>query len=179
MAIRSSVTRLAGSLACLAFAAAAGLHAQNGPTLSLSGGPSEYDLSGTGVSGVVSGRLDVHLSRFLVIEPGLTVFHYTPQQPIFSSGGGTVTSTLLMPEVSIQAQLPLRVFRPFLGVGVGRASETGYGSTSAFTLHAVGGTRIQFRDSPWGVRAEVRVRTVDLWGSVMADYTAGLSYQLR
>jgi len=139
------------------------------PAVSLSAGPSPYDLAGTGTGFAMAGRLDWWLLPFLVVEPGLEYFRYTPD-PDQAIG-------LLMPELSLQGSLRVGPVAPYLGVGAGYAfTVTGRGGDDA-TLHAVLGVRAYLSDR-WGLRGEFRLRSVDPFHGNMGDITAGVSFRL-
>src|SRR5688572_10014236 len=81
--------------------------------LAVAAGPSPYDLSGTGTGTSGAAFLTWRPARGLVVEPGVTVFSYRSQF-------GQRTS-LLFPELSVQGELVLGSFRPFIGGGGGGA----------------------------------------------------------
>ncbi|HET7423380.1 MAG TPA: hypothetical protein VFJ92_07460 [Gemmatimonadales bacterium] len=156
----------------LALGAPSSTAAQEGQpvTLSLTAGPSAYDLSGTGTSFAVATQGAWELLPALVVEPGLTFFGYEAQ---FAD-----RVSYLFPEVSIQAQLPRGTVRPFLGVGGGGAFVVSGEGETAGTLHAVGGVRVQL-DPRWSLRGELRVRSVDPWVGNTADFMFGVGRRLH
>lgn len=78
-------------------------------------GPANYDLSGTGWSWSAAARLDLSLSRLLLLEHGIGFFTYDSQ---FDS-----RTSYLLPEVSLQLQYPGLSVRPYVGVGAGGAFD--------------------------------------------------------
>lgn len=133
--------------------------------VSLVGGISRIDQGADG-NGVTGGlRFDVPVGRFLLVEPGITFLSYRSQ------AAGRIE--YLLPEVSFQAQLPVGPVRPYTGVGVGFTEYlSGRGFTYA-TLHWAGGARILMGD--WGLRGEVRVRSIDPFRQTAVDLTAGIT----
>jgi hypothetical protein len=155
--------------ACLAASAplTAGL-AQADPRLELSVlvGPAPYDLAGTGTGG--TGRLGLSWAPagpVLILEPSLGV--------LAASG-----NNLLLPEVSLEAAAGRGPFRPYLGAGAGAAwAFDGNGPAWRATLHAMVGARV---DHPggWGLRAELRARSVDPWTGDVVDLGVGITRDL-
>jgi hypothetical protein len=138
--------------------------------LSLVAGPSPYDLSGTGTGLAAGLRVDWQPLRWLVVEPGLGFFSYNSQ---FDD-----RTSLLFPELSLQAQARLGAVRPFLGVGGGGAVPVSGGGETVATLHAVGGVRAALGND-WGASGEWRIRAVRPWTGNTADVLIGLSRRLR
>lgn len=137
--------------------------------LALVGGAWQYDLSGTGTTWFAGARAALPLGGPLLIEPGLTYARYTTQ-------GGTA-SNLLFPEAQLQVELLRDRYRPFLGVGAGPAFISGGGSNTELSLTASAGLRAQITPL-WGVRGELRVRSIDPWVGTAAEWTVGLSRRL-
>lgn len=144
--------------------------AQGRLALALAAGPSPYDLSGTGTGTAVGGFLPWRPARGLVVEPGLTVFSYLSQ---FDE-----RTTLMLPEVSIQGELVLGQFRPFLGGGAGGSFALSGVPTTTLTLHAVGGARVDL-GSTWGLLGEMRIRSVHPWTGNTVDFLFGVSRALQ
>jgi hypothetical protein len=157
--------RFATCVACLvAFGpVTAGLAQSNDrPELSLLLGPAPYDLGGTGTGG--AGRLGVSwgLADRVVLEPSLGVFA--------ASG-----NNMFLPEVSLELAAGRGRFRPYLGAGAGAAwAFDGNGSAWRATLHAMVGARVGFPGG-WGLRAELRARTVDPWTGETVDFGVGVT----
>lgn len=144
--------------------------AQGRLALELAAGPSPYDLSGTGTGTAGGAFLAWRPARGLVVEPGLPVFSYSSQF------GERIT--LLFPELSVQGELVLGSFRPFLGGGAGAAfALSGPGQTAA-TLHAVGGARVDLSNA-WALLGEMRIRAVRPWTGNTVDFLFGASRALQ
>jgi hypothetical protein len=140
------------------------------PVLSLSAGPTRYDLSGTGTGVTGAVRLDLTGLPFLVLELGVGYFHYTTQ-----AGNGL---TYLLPEVSAQLQLGVGPMRPYVGGGIGVAEPSSGTITSNLqTVHVVAGARFGLGPH-WVLRAEGRLRSVNPFHGSMLDITAGLGRRL-
>jgi hypothetical protein len=105
-----------------------------------------------------------------VIEPGVTFFSYVSQF-------GQRTS-LLLPELSVQGELQLGSFRPFLGGGAGASLGLEGAGETALTLHAVTGTRVDLSND-WGLLGEMRIRAVRPWTGNTVDLLFGISRGLR
>lgn len=138
-------------------------------SVALVGGISQFDLSGTGTTGVLGLRGEVHAKRWLVLEAGLTAFR--PQE---QSGK---TATYAIPEVQVQLQVPSRGVRPYLGLGVGSLLSTGDRDAQR-TVSGAGGVRIAIPESRFDVRAELRVRGIgESFTGSMAEWTLGSGYR--
>lgn len=134
----------------------------------VSAGVGAYDLSGDGTEAVVGGGLEVGLGSVLLIEPALRYFRYESQ---FDED-----IAFLLPEVSVQARLPLRAVEPYLGVGVGSAIVVEGDDDGEATLHAAAGARVPVADR-WTLRPELRLRSVDPWTGTIGDFTLGIVYR--
>jgi hypothetical protein len=158
--------------ALLLFALAGGgttLAAQENGRLTIAAGVSEYDLSGVDETFTMAARFDVPYRRPFLFEGSLGIMF-----PIQQFGD---TTTLILPEVQVQAELPRRL-SPYLGVGLGLAvdiRESVHGGTQIDpTFSAAGGVRFRLVDR-FALRAELRLRghETDFVGST-ADITGGL-----
>jgi hypothetical protein len=168
----TATRRLQLAAVALLAAAAAPAHAQIGaparPSLSIAGGISQFDLSGTGTAPVVTARVDYPLGRVLLAEGGVAVAR--PDQQFGSR------TTLVVPEVGLQLQYPARV-APYLGVGVGSAldfrRERDGGTVGDPTVSGAAGVRAWVTDR-LGLRGELRVRGIgrNFAGST-AEWTVG------
>jgi hypothetical protein len=157
----------------LVLAAAAPLRAQEDywpdrPALSVSAGVSQFDLSGTGSSAMAAVRLERALMRALVLEGGVSV-----ARPAQQFGA---TTTLVIPEVALQLQLP-RLVAPYLGLGFGDAMdfrpESVGGLRHNATVSVAGGVRLWLGDR-MGLRGELRVRGIgSTLGGSTAEWTGG------
>lgn len=144
---------------------------QEGPPSELSAmlGASNYhfpgDDTGTGPSLTVGLTLPLN-RRTLFLEPSLSFLRFTTE---FGHH-----STWMFPELTLQAQQHLGGVRPYLGVGLGTGTVGLSGPTHwKFTMLALGGARVRL-SGRWGVRGEVRVRSVDPWKGRTADFNLGI-----
>ena len=131
-------------------------------------GPSPYDLSGTGTGFAVNAGIAVPVLRqVLILEPSLGIFTY-------SSQFGNRTHWLF-PELSLQAQARLGGVRPYLGGGMG-AGTAGLSGPARWqiTLHGVAGMRVHL-GGRWGVRGEMRLRSVDPFHGNTVDLGIGVT----
>ncbi len=143
------------------------LHGQDPSAITLIGGASQYDLSGTGTAPFVAVRYERLVTRALVLEGGVEYLTYSPQ---FGDRRHHV-----FPEVMIQLQVPGGSLRPYVGAGAGLSFGTGaFRSLVDLTLAGAGGFRI-ITSSAWSMRAELRVRSVDPWTGVTADWGFGIA----
>lgn len=133
-------------------------------------GPSPYDLAGTGTGLAVNAGLAWRpLARVLVIEPGVGFFTYRPQLAADRVG-------FLMPEISVQAEARLGAVRPYVGGGTGAAWRISGGSSRwDWTLHALAGLRVDLTPD-WGLRGEMRLRSIDPWAANTVDLGVGGSH---
>ena len=134
-------------------------------------GVGEYDLSGVDDGTVTAVRISRDVLPFLGLEAGVT--HVRLAQDF----GGD--ATLYQPELQAQLQLPLGLFKPYLGAGAGLAFATADNADgdTEFTLNAGLGLRF---DLPFGlgigVDGRVRGFGTDFAGSG-ADAAIGVSYR--
>ena len=139
------------------------------PSLSLMGGVSQWDLSGTGTSPFGAVRLDVPL-LFLVAEGSVGIFR--PKE----DGG---TSTYVIPEAQLQWQIFPLLVKPYIGVGGGvfRSLSGPRGTSNTITASASAGVRVGLPLIGAGLRAELRVRGIGSgFGGSAAEWTAGVSW---
>ena len=169
--------RVAAALAALSISFLAGKAPVAAQTLgrhavSVTLGPSPYDLAGVGTGFAVNAGFSWRpLGTGLVLEPSLGYFKYDSQ--------GGIGVSWLFPELSVQGEIRVgRVF-PYLGGGVGYGRQSSrFGSSWEPTLHMLGGLRIQAA-ADWGVRTEIRIRAVDPFGGNTVDLGIGLTRRLR
>jgi hypothetical protein len=130
-----------------------------------------YDLSGVGTALAINlGLAWRPLRRVLLVEPGLGILNYTTQV--------SERSHYLFPELSVQAEARLGAARPYLGGGFGDSRESlGGRSVWDFTLHAVGGVRFEL-GAGWGLRGELRIRTIGPSGDSTADLGFGATRRI-
>lgn len=139
------------------------------PAVTFMAGPSAYDLSGTGTSAFGAVRFDIPSGRVLIFEPGLAVFRYTTQ--------ADETLTYILPELSLQAQVPSGALRPYAGGGIGFTEFLSGRGQSDVTLHAAAGLRLDLGDR-WGLRGEARLRSIDPFAGNTFDVGFGVSRRL-
>jgi len=133
-------------------------------------GPSPYDLSGTGTGFAANLGIAVPMLRqALILEPSLGIFTY-------SSQFGNRTHWLF-PELGLQAQAHLGGVRPYLGGGIGAGTEGLSGPARwQVTLHGVAGLRVHL-GGRWGMRGEMRVRSVDPFHGNTVDFGVGITHR--
>ncbi len=141
-------------------------------------GASRYDLSAATI-GAGGGFTDTGFSfkvgiaipvvrRTVFLEPGLGFLGSTTQ---FGHH-----NTWMFPELAVQVQQRLGMVRPYLGVGLGTGT-TGLSGPAhwKFTMLALGGLRVHLAGR-WGVRGEIRLRSVDPWNGHTADVGLGFTH---
>lgn len=139
------------------------------PTLSVMGGISQYDLSGTGTTPIAAVRVTIPI-LFAVAEGSLGVM-----RPDEQSG----THTYIIPEAQLQWELFPLLVKPYVGIGAGMFQAiSGPGThTSQFTGSASAGIRVGVPLIGAGLRAELRVRGIGSgFGGSAAEWTAGLTW---
>ncbi len=141
------------------------------PAVSLSAGPSAYDLGGSGTGFAAALRFDIPSGRRFIIEPGMGFLRYT--------GPTAARLNFMLPEISFQFSPSASSTRPYLGAGVGLAEFASGPAAGRGTVHAVAGLRLLLAGK-FGVRAEGRYRIYDPLGSTgtMLDLGAGASWAL-
>lgn len=142
----------------------------NRPALAVLGGPAPYDLAGTGTGGFGALRIEFPSGRYFVIEPGVSVFRYRSQLD--------EAITYILPELSVQAQVPGGALRPYAGGGIGFSEFLSGRGSNDLTLHAVGGFRADVANG-WGLRAEARLRSIDPFAGSTVDLGFGITRRLR
>ena len=130
----------------------------------------DYDLSGTGRTAGLAGRITRDLTEHLVLE-GRALFAKPNQQ--FGP------STLFLPEVQLHHRWSIARFTPYAGGGIGTAAVfSDLGTDWDPTLSVAGGTGIRLTPS-LGLIGEMRLRGIE-WrftGST-AEWSAGLAWRL-
>lgn len=134
--------------------------------VTVAGGASGYDLSGTGTSWVASVRVDGALVPTLRWQAGVAAFRYEAQSD--------KQVTLILPEAGVEWHPPLGLLPLYLGAGAGYDFESG-GFEDEFTLHAALGLEMGVAPGV-ALRPELRVRAVDPWVGTMADFTLGVRF---
>jgi hypothetical protein len=140
------------------------------PQVTFMAGPSSYDLGGTGTSAFGAVRFDVPVGLVFILEPGVANFRYPAQS--------SDHITYLFPEVSVQAQVPGGGVRPYLGGGIGFTEFLSGRGRTLVTLHAAAGLRVAVANG-WGLRGELRARSVDPFVGSTFDFGFGVSKALR
>jgi hypothetical protein len=138
------------------------------PSMSLMGGVSQWDLSGTGTSPFGAIRVQIPLV-VIIAEGSLGVFR--PKEDVG-------TRTYIIPEAQLQWQILPFIVRPYIGAGAGMFSAISGPNPhrSDLTLSASAGVRVGVPLVGWGLRAELRVRGIGsgFTGSA-AEWTLGVS----
>ena len=131
-------------------------------------GASRYDLTGTGTGFSLNAGITLPLVRRVVfLEPSIGFVTVTTQF-------GKHTAWMF-PELTAQAQHRIGVVRPYVGVGLGTGTAGLSGAARwKLTLLALGGLRVHL-GGRWGVRGEVRLRSVDPWNGNTADFGIGFT----
>jgi hypothetical protein len=164
--------RVAAMAAVALGASAAGARAQalGGTGVTVAAGLMNYDLSGTGNTLAIALRVDRPITPVFRVEGSVT-----GARPGQQFGGDPL---LLIPEVQLQAELPLHGLAPYLGLGFGLAYSASGDDVPSRTEMALSGGA--------GVRAEVSSRLsgvldgrVHALGSNFAGTTGELTLGLR
>jgi outer membrane protein with beta-barrel domain len=136
-------------------------------------GASRYGFSGTATGTGTGFSLNAGIAiplvrRVVFLEPSLGFLSYTTQFGNHSSW--------MFPELSLQVQRPRGGVRPYLGAGIGTGT-TGLSGPARwkFTMLGLAGVRVHI-GGRWGVRAEVRLRSVDPWNGHTADFGFGFTH---
>ncbi|HEX9937753.1 MAG TPA: outer membrane beta-barrel protein [Longimicrobium sp.] len=150
-------------------ASAAQAQATGGTGVSFSGGTMNYDLSGTGNTPALALRADFPLASVFRLEAGVVAAR--PDQQFGDD------PTFIIPEVQLQAQLPLGRVAPYVGAGIGmtRQFESEVGSNSDVAFSAGAGARVALAQRLAGI-VDGRVHAI---GSGFTGTTAELSVGLR
>ena len=146
------------------------------PSVTLSAGAFQYDVSGNRPAPMLAARGELPISRHLLVEGGLTAARADQR---FNG-----MTTFIAPEAQIQAQIPLAGLwvAPYVGAGVGAAFDRRNGPLGAvqrdLTVSAATGVRYWLSEQR-GLRAELRLRGIGsgLTGTA-AEYTLGSSWRL-
>jgi hypothetical protein len=143
-------------------------------------GASRYDLtgassgasSGTGFTGTgfsMKAAITIPVVRRRVfLEPSLGF--------LSSSTAFGHHSSWMFPELTVQVQQVMGGISPYLGAGLGTGTAGLSGPAHwKFTLLGLGGVRVHLTGR-WGVRGEVRLRSVDPWNGHTVDFGAGFTH---
>ncbi len=137
------------------------------PALGVAAGPASYDLSGTGTSFVIAVNAEYSPLKPVIWEARLVYFQYKSQADI--------NYRILMPEIGVQVFIPVGSVQPYLGVGAGISTVVSGPKDTELTLHTAFGLRV-IASRNFGLRGEIRIRSVDPWSGTIADFTGGLTY---
>jgi hypothetical protein len=174
---RTTAAALAAALLVALPAASAEAQSRIRPAYTLSAGLSQFDLSGTGDAATFALRADVPLAPAVLLEGGVGVTR--PPQDL-GPAGRPHTTTLVVPEIGLQLQLPRRI-APYLGIASGaaidlRGSEWG-GTRSDYTLSGAAGLRAWMSDQV-ALRGELRLRGIGTgFEGAAAEWTLGVSWR--
>ena len=146
------------------------------PSVSLSAGAFQYDVSGNRPAPMLAARGELPLSRHFLLEGGVTAARADRRV--------NGITTFFAPEAQLQAQLPLAGVwvAPYVGAGVGAAFDRRNGPLGPtqrdLTVSAATGVRYWLTEQR-GLRAELRLRGIGsrLTGTA-AEYTLGSSWRL-
>lgn len=131
-------------------------------------GAAEYDLAGTGWSGIVGAQVEHRLTSWLRVEAGSGLFWYAPQL------GDRVV--MLLPEAGLAFQGP--GFLPFhLGFGLGRSLTVQGRQLDALTLYGALGLSLSVNDT-WRVGPEFRLRFIDPFVGGVGGITVAVTRRL-
>lgn len=166
----STLRRIGVGLVLAAALAAPGTaRAQSVSEVSLGGGIMDYDLAGVGQTLTLNARAVAPLSPTFLLEPGIVWARPDLQ--------GVVVATLLIPEVQVQAQLPLgAVLAPYVGAGVGAVLAFAEGDNE-YDLAVSGGAGV--RIDAGGLLGLVIDGRVHGYGTDFAGSSAELTIGLR
>lgn len=154
------------AVAALASGAPTRLEAQT--YITISSGPAEYDLSGTGWSSTVGAHVERVVRPWLRTEGGIGSFWYESQSD--------ESTLMLIPEIGLAFQAP-RPFPVYLGLGVGHTLVLNGPETAEPTLHGALGFQWAPNEACL-VRPEMRVRIVDPWVGTIAGFTLGVAMRV-
>lgn len=130
-------------------------------------GASQFDLSGTGTTGIIGGRIEADVRSWLVAEGAVGFF-----RPAEQFGG---RSRYTIPEAQLQVQIPGHMVRPYLGAGGGWVFASGRNMTG--TVSGAGGLRVELQRA-LDARGELRVRGIgSSFSGATAEWTLGLGYR--
>lgn len=163
-------TTLSIAVLAASIVAASPVAAQSASALTLGGGASFYDLSGTGTEPVLTARAHVPVHRVVRVDISAGYMRYEAQTDR--------TVTQLFPEFTAVIARPTGHLRPEIGFGAGFAAVLSGGEESEPTLHAIVGLMVPLGAGPWALRPEARIRSVDPWTGSLVDVTIGLSRTL-
>jgi hypothetical protein len=136
------------------------------------GGAAAYELGARSTTPVVALRGDAELTKWLVGDLGLSVLRPNEERGLRRG--------YAVPEAQLQLQLRAGALRPYVGAGGGWFYAVGANrkGQSAFAASAAAGTRLDFEDVRFGLRAEARVRGMDRdFDRRMTEFTGGIAWR--
>ena len=134
-------------------------------SVSVVGGVTQYDLSGTGSAFIAGAHLDRRVRPWLIGDASLRVLRPVEQ---FRE-----RSWYAIPELQLQLQTPRGVVRPYVGAGGGWFVGPQWRGTASGAL----GLRYVGRETPLGARAELRVRGIGrTFSGAAAEWSLGAAY---
>jgi hypothetical protein len=139
------------------------------PDIGLVAGIMSYDTGslGEGTTGFGGLRVRFPLSRFILVEPGIT---YTKIQADTLGRAGDVDTPLVTAEFQFQVQLPRGRYRPYVGIGAGGIvdfrDDRGHATEEALAAEFLvstysGALGVALDAGRWSFRTEVRRRWID------------------
>lgn len=137
-------------------------------------GASPYDLDRTGTAIVVGSQADLVLNKVFLGELSVTLFDHSSEVD-FAGQEASERTRFLLPEVSLQAQVSLGRFQPYLFAGGGAAIRLNGFVDGGGTLHAGVGTRLVVGQHTL-LRFEGRARSIRPWAGQTIDLTAGIEW---
>jgi hypothetical protein len=140
----------------------------------LSAGPSFYRLPevGHGTAIVATGTMDWELAPPFRLQTALSLWnesHRVQTGPFEASE----SSSAILPEIGVTAEVGGAGLQPFIGVGIGAAVSLGQ-VRSGTALYMAGGTRLRLSNR-WAIRSEVRIRTIRPFVGRTVDVLFGVS----
>ncbi|MGE0161268.1 MAG: hypothetical protein AB7T31_17870 [Gemmatimonadales bacterium] len=136
--------------------------------LTISGGPANYDLSGTGWSGTAGAYIEDFRRSWFALDYGVSLFWYRPQI--------AERTVMLLPEGGVAFQGPRYVPLRF-ALGGGYSLTASGDQPQSLTAYAALGLSVSL-GANWRARPELRVRFVDPFHGVISGFTLGVSRRL-
>lgn len=143
--------------------------AQRATAVTAGGGAAPYDLVGVGTAWVAGVELTAPAGELLLAEAGGRVLRYETRS--------REHVTHVFPSVGLYLDAGGRDVRFYAGGGAGASLVAEGPGDADLTLHGAGGFRVRIRPR-WLVRPEMRVRSVDPWAGVTAEFTLGVTHRL-
>jgi hypothetical protein len=140
-------------------------------------GISPYDLDGSGTAFAVGLVGHGRVGRNFLIEVGVPILFYTHEE----FGGDLVDRRdvrLVLPEVSLQAEVSAGQARPYVFAGAGAALASSPFLQDGATLHAGVGVRFPAGRNTL-IQTEARARSVRPWEAETLDLTLGIQWRVE